>query len=79
MIFGIPGHERNVFEDRSRDTNHDKKQSGSRDAIQRFEMDKRYSPSTPSTLGQSETSGGYEKDKSVGSEETFQNGKNTYA
>jgi hypothetical protein len=32
-IFGIPGHERNVFEDRPRDTGHDKKQSDSGDAI----------------------------------------------
>jgi hypothetical protein len=31
------------------------------------------------TLRQSEISGGYEKDKSVGSKETFQNGRNTNA
>jgi hypothetical protein len=42
MIFGILGYERNVFEDRPRDTGHDKKPSDSRDAIQRFEVSKRH-------------------------------------
>jgi hypothetical protein len=36
-----------------------KKQSDSRDAIQRFEVGKRHPPSTPSTFGQNEISGGY--------------------
>jgi hypothetical protein len=33
-IFEIPGHKRNALEDRPKNTNHDKKQSNSVDAIQ---------------------------------------------
>jgi hypothetical protein len=72
----IFGEEKTIF-GRPSNTNHDNKQSDSRDAIQRFEVDKRHPPSIPPTLGQSEIIGGYEEDKPIGSKETFQNGRNT--